>query len=259
MEEPHSHPAFPKPEDLSVNLWRYIEVAKLEWLVNCGRLFMPSADRLGDPFEGTTPSGELEWWRREAANADNDDHRRIIKHNREFLSRMAQSFRSHYYVSCWHMNQHENHAMWDCYTRQPESVAIRTTYGALRGCLPDYVEMGMVRYIDYATERLPTMNMFEYIMHKDSYYSFEREVRAVAFPPVVDELGGAHFRENHFESESKAGFLVYAPTVDLVQVIQGIILHPEASPAFETTMTDLCSKKGLPRPQASRRTRRPIF
>ena len=40
--------------------------------------------------------------------------------------------------------------------------------------------MGVVRYIDYATGRPPSMNMIEYIMHKDTYYSFEQEVRAVA-------------------------------------------------------------------------------
>jgi hypothetical protein len=157
------------------------------------------------------------------------------------------------------MNEYENHAMWACYTRQSEAVAIRTTYAALRASLPHYVEMGMVRYIDYANERLPTMNMFEYIMHKDSYYSFEREVRAVALPPAVDELGGAHFSENHFESESMPGFLVYAPTVDLAQLIHGVVLHPDASQAFEAKVTDLCAENGLPLPEASRRTRSLAF
>jgi hypothetical protein len=47
------------------------------------------------------------------------------------------------------MNPHENNAMWGCYTKQPESVAVRTTYAALRESLPrSYIEMGVVRYID---------------------------------------------------------------------------------------------------------------
>src|SRR5712691_1593487 len=188
LEHPN-HPAFPQPEDPITTLWRYMNADRFEWLVTNRRLFMSKPDQLRDLLEGTTPKGELEWWRREAANAGTEEHRRTIEHNREFLSRMAKGFRNHYYVSCWHMNQHENHAMWRCYTTQPEAVSIRTTYVALRECLPNYVGMGMVRYIDYTNERLPTMNMFEYIMHKDIYYHFEREVRAVAFPPVVEELG----------------------------------------------------------------------
>ncbi len=55
------------------------------------RTSAPSADQLGDPLEGTTPKGELEWWQREAAHADTEEQRRIVKHNREFLSRMPKA------------------------------------------------------------------------------------------------------------------------------------------------------------------------
>ena len=257
-DQQYIHPAFPQP-DPTVTLWRYMDASRFRWLAEHGRLFMPSADRLGDPLEGTTPPGELKWWQREAAEADTEEKRRIIEHNRAFLSRMAQAFQKNYYVSCWHMNTHENHAMWGCYTRQPESVAIRTTYEALRAGLPSYVDMGKVRYTDYATDRLPTMNMFEYIMHKDSYFAFESEVRAVAFPPAVDGLGRAEFLENLFESEDVPGFHVFAPVMDLASLIKGAVLHPEASPGFEAEISALCESKGLPPPERSRRNRPPVF
>jgi hypothetical protein len=203
--------------------------------------------------------GELEWWKREAANADTDEKRRIIEHNRSFLSRMALKLRKDYYVGCWHMNQHENSAMWGCYTASSESVAIRTTYAALRSAIPSYVEMGVIRYIDYATKRLPSMNMFEYIMHKDVYYAFEQEVRAVAFPPAVKELGLENFEANHFESESVRGFLVYAPPLDIGKLIHGIVLHPNAADAYTRKVRDLCTTYDLPLPEPSRRTRKPGF
>ena len=236
-----------------------MDVSKFKWLVNCARLFMPSADRLGDPLEGSTPPGELEWWRREAANAATEETRRIIEYNRDFLSRMAKMFRNRYYVACWHMNPHENHVMWGCYTKHPESVAVRTTYAALRESLPAYVEMGVVRYIDYATARLPTMNMFEHIMHKDTYYSFEREVRAVATPPAAKELGLDDFKNHHFELETTKDFLVYAPPVDIKKLIHGVVLHPEAPDAYAVAVRDLCTANGLPAPVPSRRTRQPVF
>ena len=259
VEQISGHPAFPQPDDPATVLWRYMNYNKFEWLVTSRRLLMPSADRLGDPWEGTTPKGELRWWRREAAAADSVEQSRVIDRNREFLSRMARGFRNHYYVSCWHMNQHENHALWKSYTSQPEAVAIQTTYLALRKCLPTYVEMGMVRYIDYASDRLPTFNMFEYVMHKDIYYRFETEVRAVALPPAVDRLGRTHFLENHFESESSPGFVVYAPPIDVVSLVHEVVLHPDATSEFAERVADMCVQNGLPHPGSSRRTRQPVF
>lgn len=119
--------------------------------------------------------------------------------------------------------------------------------------------MGVVRYIDYATERLPTMNMFEYIMHKDTNYAFEREVRAVAAPPAVKELGLDDFTSNHFELEAIKGFEVYAPPVDIKKLVHGIVLHPDAPDPYVDAIRDLCAAKGLPAPESSRRTRKPVF
>jgi hypothetical protein len=228
---------------------------QFEWFVKYGRLYMPSADQLGDPLEGTTPQGELDWWRRKAENADSAEQRRIIEHNRKLLSGFAKKFRRNYYVSCWSGNQFESHAMWKSYTRKIEAVAIQTTYATLRECLPSYCLMGMVRYIDYANERLPTMNMFEYIMHKDVYYRSEHEIRVVGWP----EIGGAHFHENFFEREKLSGAFCYAPPVDIIHLINGVVLHPEAPSIFESAVRTLCAENGLPEPRPSRSTRTPFF
>jgi hypothetical protein len=259
MEQIYRHPAFPQPDNESVILWRYMDVSKFNWLVEFGRLFMPSADRLGDPREGTTPPGEIEWWKRAVENADTAEQRRILEHNRKFLSRMAQALRNHYYVSCWHMNSYENRAMWDCYTAGPKAVAIRTTYAALRVALPRYIEMGVVRYIDYAIARLPTMNMFEYVTHKDSYYGFESEVRAVVLHPAGENINVTHFQENHFESETIPGFLVFAPSVDVKELVQAVVLHPKASADFKAEIVQVCSNAGLPEPELSRSANEAVF
>lgn len=259
MKQPYKHPAFPQPDDSSIVLWRYMNADKFEWLISYGRIFMASVDRLGDPLEGTTPVGELEWWRRKAASTASEEHRRIVEYNRDFLSRMAKKFRKHCYASCWHINQYENHAMWKCYTNNPKAVAIRTTYETLKNCLPDYIFLGIIRYIDYAIHRLPTMNMFEYIMHKDIYYSFEREVRVVAFSPPMEAPGGKQFADNHFERENFPGFLVYAPPMDINRLIHGVVLHPEAPAKFKSRIDTMCAKSGLPTPTTSRKIRDPVF
>jgi len=259
MNEPVNHPAFPQPDDDSIILWRYMDASKFKWLVENALLFMPSANHLGDPLEGTAPEGHIEWWQREAEHATTEECRRIIDNNRAFLSHMSQMLRNNYYVSCWHINKSENHAMWRCYTTQTEAVAVRTTYATLRECIPNYVEMGIVRYIDYSKERLPTMNMMEYIMHKDEYYSFESEVRAVVLHPPKGAFGNEEFEQNHFESESKPGFLVFAPQVHLTQLINGVVLHPDAPSEFEIQVKQICENAGLPKPQRSRKEREPVF
>ncbi len=122
-----------------------------------------------------------------------------------------------------------------------------------------YVEMGLVRYIDYASERLPSMNLFEYIMHKDIYYRYEKEVRAVAASFLAYKEWQTHFSENHFELENSPGVFVYAPPIDLKQLIIGIVLHPEIPPDLKAKVGDLCVKNGLEQPELSRRAQEPVF
>jgi hypothetical protein len=259
VQESYRHPAFPQPQEPTAVLWRYMSGERFKWLVECERLSMPAADRLGDPLEGSTPHGELEWWKRQAAGASNEEHRRIVEHNRTFLSKMAKEWRSHCYISCWHMNPYENHGMWGCYTTQPESVSIRTTYLTLRECLPNYIEMGMVRYLDYANDRLPDMNMFQYVMHKDIYYGFEHEVRAVGFPRVAPDPAAADFHANLFELETTPGFRILAPPVDVRRLVQAVVLHPAAPVTFQSKMAEFCTANNLPKPELSRRNRTPVF
>lgn len=244
------HPAFPEPEDKETHLWRYLDFSKFEWLARERRLFMPNAAHLGDPLEGTQPPGHDDWWSSLAAAATSDKERETIEHNRQLLLRFAAAFRTRYYVSCWHMNAEENATMWVRYTKQPESVAIQTRFSKLRGVLPPYVGMGMVRYMDYSTERLPTLNMFEYITHKNRCFEYEQELRAVAMHPVVEGLDQQHFREHHYESEQNPSLLVYAPPVDLA-IVESVVLHPSASNAFAAQVASLCQESSLPTPRQS--------
>jgi hypothetical protein len=256
---PDHHPAFPQPANPEDTiLWRYLDVDKFNWLVSERRLFMPVAEHLGDPFEGTTPQGELKWWRDEATKATSEEHRKILQQNRATLSAFARSFRSHYYVSCWHTNRHENSAMWNLYTQHSQSVAIRTTFTLLRDCLPSHVLTGMARYLDYTTERLPTMNMFEYIMHKRIQLEFEQEVRSVAFE-LTDNLGSSRLREHLFQKEEEPTFRIYAPPIDLNRLVQRIVFHPAATPAFVLEMTKYCADHDLPPPVPSELKQNPVF
>jgi hypothetical protein len=253
-DQPDMHPSFPQPADKSQIIWRYMDSDKFEWLLENGRLFMPTADHLGDPREGSAPLGEIEWWEQEYNRATTDEQRATIAHNRQFFANFSQYFRPRYYVSCWHMNEHENYSMWRCYTKTKRAVAIRTRYAALRKFLPDTALMGVIRYIDYSKDRLPWGNMFEYIMHKDITFKYESEVRAVVTAPPNDQLGLQNFLKDHFTLTANPSFRLYAPRVDVKSLIDGIVLHPEASKVHK-----LATANGLPAPTPSRETAKPVF
>jgi len=231
-----------------------MDLMKFEWLVSTSRVLMSSVDRLGDHWEGTNLQGHSDWWNHQIAIATTDEQRGTLQHNRDFIGKMTQAFRAHYYVSCWHRNEHENYAMWSCYTTTPESVAIKTRYDLLVDALPSYSLVGNVRYVDYSMMRQPSMNMLEVIMHKDAYFTFEQETRAVVLPPATHPVEIAHFRDNHFTLEADSTFRCLAPTVHLAKLVTAVVLHPEASAAFSEKVAALCSTNGLPAPIQSRRT-----
>lgn len=259
IDQADIHPSFPQPDDYSQVIWRYMDSDKFEWMLENGRLFMPTADNLGDPREGSTPLGEIEWWNQEYKTAVTEEQRATVAHNRQFFAYFAKNFRPRYYISCWHMNTHENYSMWRCYTKSKRAVAIRTTYSALRKALPIATLMGLIRYIDYSTDRLPWGNLFEYIMHKDVTFRYEAEVRAVVTLPPNDELGLQEFLKDHFALATNPNFRIYAPEIDVTTLIDGIVLHPEASKRYAAKVRSLCAAKGLPAPTLSREVAEPVY
>jgi len=221
--------------------------AKFTDIVTNKRLYMSRADLLGDEHEGTTPAAELEYWRLIAKNAKTDEERRIIESNRQQLSDFAREFRPTYYVSCWHMSPHENIAMWDRYVDSSEAVAIRSTFSTLCSLLDrTVIEIGVVRYIDYAACRFPSLNLMQLIMHKRHFFKDEREVRAVVWSMAPEEIRREHI--DPFLTADRAGFL--AP-MDPRRLITGIVLHPRATTDTSTRASDLCDTHDLPQPVTS--------
>jgi hypothetical protein len=252
MIEHVHHPAFPPPTNPDISIWRYLTWPKFDWLVNEGRLFMPSAAHLGDPLEGTQPKGDADYWEALAACAASDEQRRTVEHNRDLISRFAAAYRTRYYVSCWHVNNSINPQMWGNYAPDVQSVAIRTSFSQLRDVLPPNVEIGMIRYIDFSVDRLPTSNMLEYITHKSLAFQAERELRAVAMHQIVEGVDQQHFQANHFESETDPGFRVYAPPILVANLLASVFVHPSAPDAFFKQVAASCNAHGLPSPERAK-------
>lgn len=250
------HPAFPQPADQNATIWRYIDIDKLRFLILNRRLYMARADTLGDDFEGTTPAAESERWRRLIAEAAGAHERATLEANRQMLTENAVAFRDAYYVNCWHTAEDENVAMWDRYVATTSSVAVRTTYSSLREQLEprQLIYLGLVRYIDYDAQTLPSFNMLQRISHKRHFYRDEREVRAVLCSIAPPEIGARYIEP--FITSDRRGFL---QPVDAVRLIKGVVLHPKSTSSFMEEVTKLCKQEGLPAPTLSRIASRPGF
>jgi hypothetical protein len=251
------HPAFPQPADQNSTVWRYMPFNRFESLVTTQTLYMRRADLfIEDEFEGTTPAGEIESWRLATENAATEEERRTLIHNREQLAEYAEVFRKSYFLSCWHMAPEENVAMWDRYTKgTQEAVTIRTRYSTLKAQIQTAaIQFGMVRYIDYDKEQLPSMNLMHRISHKRHFFADEREVRAVMCSISPDPI-----REKLIAPYLTSDGCGYAPPVDVRTLVEAVVLHPKASPEFTAKVAALCAANGLPIPAPSRMTGRPHF
>jgi hypothetical protein len=224
-------------------------------VVSHRRLYMARADRLGDEHEGTTPAAEVEYWNRLIEEAKSEDERLIIQGNREQLAEFAREFRPTYYVSCWHMATDENIAMWERYVSSNDAVAIRSTFSSLRAQLdPTVIEVGMVRYIDYESERLPSYNLMQLIMHKRHFFRDELEVRAVVWTMAPETI-----RRQYVDPYLNADHTGFLAPINPKELIHQVVMHPKATAGIMRQVSEVCGEHDLPPPMASRIASRPIF
>ena len=256
LNEEHEHPAFPQPRDRNATVWRYQDFDRFKSLVETGRLYMRRADLFDkDKFEGTTPQGEIDYWARLAANAATPEDRATIEHNRQQLAEYAEHFRRNYFVSCWNMAPDEDVAMWERYTSGPESVVIRSRYSTLvKQFHHGVTNVGQVTYIDYNASALPGVNMLYRITHKRHFFKNEQEVRAVVCAECPAEV-----KEQLILPYMMPNGCGYAPKVNVVELVEAVILHPDATPDFATSVAAFCAKHGILGPVPSAMTSKPVF
>ncbi len=249
------HPSFPQPQDENSLVWRYLTFDKFKWLAEESRLYMPSLLDFEDQLEGRSPNGQKNWWIEAADSQQDPDSKKIVLDNFTKIEGFAESFRRKYFVSCWHLNDLESPEMWRRYANLPSCVAIQTSYKKLAALLPEYLYIGVVRYINYEKDRLPeTFNLFDYVMHKDAnQFGFESEVRVLGFPPIeAFQNDHKHFMSNLFHKDAGKDALVFAPSIQLSVLLDDVIIHPHSSLEDQNVIIDLCEKHKLPVPKISK-------
>ena len=164
----------PPPKDAV--LWRYMNFSKFVSLLDERALFLPArADKLGDPFEGSSSKPTVE--------TNQSRYGTNLRGPHEILTDVIKYTRETTLINCWHEREYESDAMWKLYSDEAEGIAIRTTFERLAQSFTssDEISIGKVKYIDYDNDGMPLeAQVFPYLI-KRNHFEHEREVRAICW------------------------------------------------------------------------------
>ena len=230
------HPLFEPPDD-DAALWRYMDFTKFVSLLETNSLYFSSADRLGDPFEGSY--SKVNTTLRPMLYEDEifkvpgvwDNFASIIKSMDQFT-----------FINCWHESGHESAAMWRLYSREHDGIAVKTSFKSLRRSFTcsDLIHIGKINYVDYDTTFIPEGNNFHRYLHKRHSFEHEKEVRAMTMKlpdsgvsldmPQETRVPGSYF------------------AVDLSLLIEEVVVAPYADDWFLELAQAVADRYGLTAP-----------
>ncbi len=201
------HPCFPQPEDGSVRIWRYLDLAKFIWLLEKQKLYLSRLDSLNDRFEGSTHSFLLNdgsatsriyyrltkaitnstAWKRDRGAQTR--RKRSLKLTSKFLRIMKVKYRPEkcFSLIAGILNS-ESEAMWRSTAQEiSNGIATQTKLypSSVKSVANDFPELyiGKVTYIDYETQEFPAGNFAYPAMHKRMSFAHENEVRLDKLKP----------------------------------------------------------------------------
>lgn len=144
------HSAFETPPD-SCTIWKYMSFAKLAWLITTESLHFLRLDQHDDEWEGLV-----------ATKPEHIEQRNYIRFTK--------------YINCWHINNTESDAMWKLYGPGGETVAIKTTVGALKKSLQSDIQV-YIGKISYNEHYIPEGNLYWPVIFKRKPFLHEKELR----------------------------------------------------------------------------------
>ena len=205
------------PEDQNAVIRRYIDFTKLVAMLHDRALWFSRADKLGDSFEGSFTSANIEarpaFWGRP-----------FTGRYREKLEEAWREAPCYHFINSWHMNDHESDAMWKIYALRGDGIAIRSTYKRLRDSTVDFfppVHLIRVQYIDFDADLMPETEPMAPFAFKRKSFEHEQELRAVI------QAGDYWSYRKTGEATERPGWMV---EVSLDQLIEAIEVAPDADP-----------------------------
>jgi len=228
------------PDDMEAPIWRYMSFTKFVDMLHRQSLFFSRPDCLkGDNFEGTVGRASFNALEDELNKMGEDGGGVVggVDFQLKSLRKNSSFLRCITAVNCWHQNQHESEAMWRLYVHSDQGIAIKSRTSKLiksftedKGLL---IHVGVVKYIDYDNEAIPSDNLMTPLVHKRKSFEHEKELRAIACKAAITETrdGGISIK-TLTEEFAKPGENV---AVNLTMLIESIHLAP-GSPSYMTEL-----------------------
>jgi len=188
-------------------------------------LFFCSLETLKDVWEGAYDRHYLKLSQIVSAAMKGDEP----IDDKDEQDKIQKDYRMRTCINCWHLNEYESAAMWSLYSGT-NGIAIVSTVDRLVNAIsgaPQAISIGQVRYVDFRSGEHQTLQpLSEPAMFKRKSFEHEQEIRA--FTTADNASGG-----------------IDVP-VDLIQLIEVIVISPEAPNWHEPMIKDILKKIGLP-------------
>ena len=181
------------PDDLDARIWRYMDFTKFVSMLDRQSLFFCRPDCLDDRFEGTWGPASLESIEQDLRQKVKQGGNVVggVDHQLRGHERNAAHIRQVTAVNCWHLSAYESAAMWKLYIYAHQGICICSSVSRLIKSFPDdkrlIIHVGMVNYIDFDTEPIPSGNYLTPLLYKRRSFEHERELRAVACKAKITE------------------------------------------------------------------------
>ncbi|MDX4026457.1 DUF2971 domain-containing protein [Aliarcobacter skirrowii] len=190
-----------------MKIWRYMDLAKFISLLSNRALYFSNASKFNDPYEFFLNEQYMKKFKK-------DD---LIDYE-DFFNEIKKSFKKNFAVTCWHINEYENEALWKIYTNQGQGIAIETTNSKLKKSL------NFDKEIKFSKVKYEKMDIKNYIpgVTKRKAFEYEKEYRGIVF-----------LNENEF------GESFYIKT-DLDILIEKIHISPLMPKYFSDSIKYLC-------------------
>lgn len=241
------HPAFEKPDNVDIEIWRYMDFTKFVSLLDTRKLFFARADKLGDPFEGSFPKENVQHRKiayKQMMASLPPTIRVVVDMPPNAQSQLFRDFSKFMFINSWHRSEHESAAMWRLYLKSDEGIAIQSTYNRLKDCFrkgtPD-IFIGLVKYIDYTSDLISENNLFYRFLNKRKSFEHEQELRAITFQFPLTRDNPSNLPKPPF----KDGMLV---DIDLDLLIEKIQVAPKSPKWIRELVKSVMTKYGLNKP-----------
>ncbi|OCL91071.1 DUF2971 domain-containing protein [Aliarcobacter thereius] len=196
-----------------MKIWRYMDLAKFIALLSNRALYFTSASKFNDTYEFYIPKVYTE----ESKNKSIENMKKKFENTKKLIEKnkminpngyydviksmdkelelyiynknncnIEKEVRKKFGVSCWHINEYENEALWKIYTNQGQGIAIETSVEKLEQSLQFHrkITFDKVRYEDFNTSIFEKNHENYWLYIKRKAFEYENEFRAVA---LLDE------------------------------------------------------------------------